>query len=201
MPSTLQVGITGGIGSGKSLVSHIFKCFGIPVYDADSQAKKLMISDPVLIKQIKSAFGDKAYQDDGALDRSFISKATFGNPEKLTVLNGLVHPRVAEDYKNWLLKNQDSKYVLREAALLYEVGADRSIDRMIVVSAPEELRINRVLSRDKHRTRADIQSIIKNQWSEDEKLKRADHIIYNDDEHMVIPQVLLLHESFMKVRT
>jgi dephospho-CoA kinase len=198
MQSPLQVGITGGIGSGKSLVCRIFKCFGVPVYDADSQAKNLMTSDPVLVKQIKAEFGEKAYHNDGSLDRKFISKATFGNPKKLAVLNGLVHPRVAEGYKLWLSHHQRSGYVLREAALLYEVGADRFIDRMIVVSAPEQLRINRVLARDTHRNRTDIQSIIKNQWPEEDKLKRADHIIYNDDEHMVIPQVLRLHENFMK---
>jgi dephospho-CoA kinase len=196
---SLQVGITGGIGSGKSLVCHIFKCFGVPVYDADSKAKSLMTSDPSLVNQIKAEFGEKAYQNDGTLDRAFISKTTFDNPERLAVLNRLVHPRVAGDYQTWLSNHQDSKYVLREAALLYEVGAERSIDRMIVVSAPEELRINRVLARDKHRTRQDVQSIIKNQWPEEDKVKRADHIIYNDDEHMVIPQVLQLHELFVNL--
>jgi dephospho-CoA kinase len=194
MQSPLQVGITGGIGSGKSLVCHIFKCFGVPVYDADGRAKSLMTSDQVLVNQIKTAFGQKVYHNDGTLDRSFLSKATFGNPERLAILNGFVHPRVAEDYKAWLSNHQDSRYVLREAALLYEVGADRSIDRMIVVSAPEELRIHRVLRRDKHRTKEDVQLIIKSQWPEENKLKRADHIIYNDDKNMVIPQVLQLHE-------
>jgi len=192
----LQVGITGGIGSGKSLVCRIFSTLGIPVYDADSQAKKLMSTDPVLIQQIKKEFGSEAYHSDGSLDRSFLSQVTFGHPEKLSKLNALVHPQVAKDYHEWVESCAGQKYIIREAALLYEAGAYTSIDKMIVVAAPEEVRIKRVMARDPQRTEDGIRAIIKSQWPEEEKLKRADFIIYNDDEHMVIPQVLALHDTF-----
>ena len=201
MGRPLQVGITGGIGSGKSLVCHVFRCLGAPVYDADSGAKKIMTSDGLLVEQIKNEFGSSAYLKDGSLDRSYISKATFGNPERLEKLNSLVHPRVAADYATWLETHREDTYVVREAALLYEAGAYRSVDKMIVVSSPAEVRIRRVLARDAHRTREDVQAIMKNQLPEEEKLKRADYIIYNDDQHMVIPQVLALHARFSSPET
>ncbi len=197
MDHPLHVGITGGIGSGKSLVCHIFRCLGIPVYDADSRAKNLMTTDEILVGQIKKEFGPSAYLHDGSIDRTYLSHATFAHPDRLETLNSLVHPLVAEDFNGWLAMHQHDRYVLREAALLYEIGASRSVDKMIVVSAPEEIRIKRVMARDTHRTKEDIQAIMKNQLPEEEKLKRADYIIYNDDHHMVIPQVLQLHADFI----
>ncbi len=195
MKGSLQVGITGGIGAGKSLVSRIFSCLGAPVFDADSQAKKIMTSDRLLVDQIRNEFGPAAYHKDGSLNRTLLAKATFGNPERLAKLNSLVHPRVAADYANWL-QHQTFPYVLREAALLYEVGIYTSVDKMIVVTAPLELRIQRVLTRDTHRNEADVLAIINSQWPEEEKVKRADYVVHNDEEHMVIPQVLALHARF-----
>lgn len=197
MDRPLQVGITGGIGTGKSLVSRIFNCLGTPVYDADSRAKNLMTTDGILIEQIKKEFGNLSYRDDGSLDRSFLSQATFGYPEKLKKLNSFVHPRVASDYQQWVAAHGKQKYVLREAALLYETGAYASIDKMIVVSSPEKIRIRRIMERDPQRTEEEIRTIMKNQWPEEEKMKRADYIIYNDDQHMIIPQVLRLHTQFV----
>ena len=155
-----------------------------------------MTSDPELIHGIKKEFGDKMYDEEGSLNRSKLAEATFGHPERLAILNSLVHPRVAYDYRVWTAKQDNQKYVLREAALLYEVGAFTSIDKMIVVFCPEALRIKRVMERDPQRTEAGIRAIMNNQWPEEEKLKRADYIIYNDDQHMVIPQVLELHKVF-----
>lgn len=197
MSHPLQVGITGGIGAGKSVVCHIFRCLGTPVYDADSRAKNLMTTDENLVGQIRKEFGPSAYLHDGSLDRTYLSSATFAHPDRLKKLNSLVHPKVAEDYRGWLVTYQHERYVLREAALLYEIGASRSVDKMIVVSAPEDVRIKRVIARDVHRTKEDIQAIMKNQLSEEEKLKRADYIIYNDDHQLVIPQVLKLHAGFI----
>jgi|SRR6185295_1157179 len=194
--SPIQLGITGGIGSGKSLVCSIFKCLGVPVYDADSRAKVLMTSDARLIKGIKKEFGDDVYHEDGSLNRSLLSEMTFGYPERLSKLNSLVHPQVASDYREWTERQADQRYVLREAALLYEAGAFKSVDKMIVVSCPEPVRIRRVMERDPQRTEEGIKAIIKNQWSEEEKIRRADFVIYNDDHHMVIPQVLSLHAQF-----
>lgn len=192
----MQVGITGGIGAGKSLVCHIFRCLGTPVYDADSRAKNLMTTDEILVGQIKKEFGAPAYLPDGSLDRTYLS-SVFAHRARLETLNSLVHPRVAEDYKGWLATHRHEKYVLREAALFYEIGISRSVDKMIVVSAPEDIRIKRVIARDAHRTEEDIQAIMKNQLPEEEKAKRADFIIYNDDQHMIIPQVLQLHTGFI----
>jgi dephospho-CoA kinase len=201
MDRPLQVGITGGIGSGKSLVCHIFKTLGVPVYDADSQAKVLMTTDTVLIGQIKKEFGQTSYRADGSLDREYLSSATFGKKDRLEKLNSLVHPRISADYIHWANEQIRVPYILREAALLYEVGANASIDKMIVVSAPEGIRIKRVSLRDPQRTTEQIKAIINSQWPEEEKLKRADYIIYNDDTRMVIPQVLEIHERLISQGT
>ena len=197
MNRPLQVGITGGIGSGKSLVSRIFEHLGIPVYDADTHAKNLMSTDSTLIEQITKEFGSNAYKKDGSLDRGYLSSTTFGKKDRLEKLNDLVHPRVAADYSRWSNDHSGFPYVLREAALLYEIGADASVDKMIVVSAPENLRINRIVVRDPQRTIEQIKAIISSQWPEDDKLKRADYVVYNDDQKMVIPQVLDIHRKLM----
>ncbi len=194
----LQVGITGGIGSGKSLVCRIFEALGAPVYDADSRARSMMKKDPALVTQITREFGPSAYHN-GELNRALISQLTFGNPDRLKRLNELVHPRVADDYAHWAAGQFQHPYVLKEAALLYESGSYRSVDKMIVVSAPEELRIKRTLARDPHRTQADLQKIMNSQWPETEKVKRADFVIYNDEQHLVIPQVLKLHKIFLNI--
>ena len=199
MPLPLQVGITGGIGSGKSLVSRIFKCLGAHVYDADGRAKNLMSTDAELASQIKKEFGPLSYRPDGTLDRTYLGKVTFGKSDRLEKLNHLVHPRVAQDYQNWINRHSSFKYILREAALLYEAGAYKTIDKMIVVSAPENVKIKRVLARDPQRSRDDVKAIIASQWPDEEKLKRADFIIYNDNQHLVIPQVLMLHNQFTNV--
>ncbi len=193
----LQIGVTGGMGSGKSLVCHIFQCLGAPVYDADSRAKNLMTTDGILVEQIKKEFGVLTYTPDGKLDRSYLSKATFGHPERLGKLNSLVHPRVADDYSRWTESHADFPYLIREAALLYEAGAYLTVDKMIVVTAPEDVRVKRVTIRDPHRTKEDIKTIMESQWPEEEKIKRADFIVKNDDRHMVIPQVLDLHHQFI----
>jgi dephospho-CoA kinase len=195
MKTPLQIGITGGIGSGKSLVSRIFNLLGIPVYDADSRAKSVMTTDGILVSQIKKEFGVLSYNGDGSLNREYLAEHVFSDPEKLKLLNSLVHPRVGEDFNRWL-KEQNSAYVLKEAALLFEAGSNAALDKIIVVSAPEELRINRVLLRDKHRTAQQVKDIIRNQLKEEEKLKLADYIIVNDESRPLIPQVLELHKQF-----
>jgi dephospho-CoA kinase len=192
----LQIGITGGIGSGKSTVYQIFSALGVPVYDADSRAKSLMTTDGILMSQIKKEFGVLSFRADGSVDREYLAQAVFNDQEKLEKLNGLIHPRVAEDYNAWMGK-QENEYVLKEAALLFETGSYRVLDKIIVVHAPKELRINRVLKRDSHRTREQVQHIMQNQLSDEEKIKRADFVIMNDESALVIPQVLKLHEQFI----
>lgn len=199
MNAPLQIGITGGIGSGKSLVCKIFQCLGVPVYDADSHAKELMTTDGILVSEIKKEFGVLSYDADGGLNREYLTKEVFSDSDRLRTLNKLVHPRVGIDYKKWVDQKKNQPYVLKEAALLYEAGSDRSLHKVIVVHANESLRIQRVLKRDPHRTADQVRAIIRNQMPEDEKLKRADFMIRNDETTLLIPQVLSLHHHFISL--
>lgn len=198
-PTPLQIGITGGIGSGKSTVSHIFSILGIPIYDADSRAKYLMAHNKDLKQAIQKAFGEEAYLKNGELNRSFLAAQVFSDSEKVKIINGLVHPEVAKDYLQWL-SEQKSPYVLREAALMIESGSHKLLDKLIAVFAPENLRIERVKKRDPQRSEAEIKAIIAKQLPEEEKLKLADFIIYNDEQHPLIPQVLALHNHFLDLK-
>ena len=200
MNHPLQVGVTGGIGSGKSVVCRIFHCLGVPIYDADSRAKMVMTTDGILVEQIKKEFGTLSYLPDGNLNRTYLSREVFGNSERLRTLNGLVHPRVAQDYAYWLERHGKFPYLIREAALLFEAGVAPMLGQTIVVVAPEALRIRRVQARDPHRTVEEIRKIISNQLPDEEKMKRANHILLNDNQHLVIPQVLELHHTFLKNR-
>jgi dephospho-CoA kinase len=194
---SLKVGITGGIGSGKSTVCKIFALLGVPVYDADSQAKRLMIEDEVLVAQIKAEFGEQSYAKNGELNREYLSREVFNNSLKLESLNRLVHPRVGLDSERWLNENANAPYTIKEAALLFEAGSYRKLDKIIVVVAPEAIRVSRVVNRDKSRTQADVLKIMGNQMPEEEKISRADFVINNDENELLIPQVLKLHERFI----
>ena len=156
-----------------------------------------MTTDGILVSQIQKEFGDLAYHPDGSLNREYLAGHVFLHDEELEKLNSLVHPRVAVDYAKWLNGNQDEPYVLKEAALLYESGSFHMLDKIIVVSAPEGLRQKRVLKRDAHRTVEQFKGIVEKQMPEEEKLKRADYIITNDESVLLIPQVLKLHEQFI----
>jgi len=193
MKRPFQVGITGGIGSGKSLVCRIFGVLGIPLYDADSRAKILMTTDRILVDQIKKEFGNLSYHPDGSLNREHLRKA-FSNTSELNKLNAIVHPRVAMDYKKWVDQQIGFKYVIKEAALLLESGSAKELDHLIVVFAPKPLRIQRVLKRDPHRSQLEVENIINNQMDDKEKMALANDVIVNDETCLVIPQVLELHE-------
>jgi dephospho-CoA kinase len=164
-------------------------------------ARNLMTSDSVLIDQIKKEFGDLSYQSDGSLNREFLSKKVFNDPGKLEKLNRLVHPRVGIDSENWIERNKANPYVVKEAALLFESGANKSLDKIIVVTAPEPLRVQRVLNRDKSKSEEYVLKIIRNQMDEVEKIKKADYVIRNDETELVVPQVLKLHERFIACAT
>jgi dephospho-CoA kinase len=196
MGKPLQIGITGGIGSGKSLVCKIFNALGAPTYDADSRAKMVMTTDGILVDAIKKEFGILTYDAKGVLNRQYLANNVFNQPDKLKRLNELVHPRVALDYEQWVGSQADVKYVLKEAALLFESGSYQSLDKIIVVTAPETLRVQRVLVRDPHRSIEQTKEIIRNQLAEEEKIKRADYVIANDETTLLIPQVLKLHLQF-----
>ena len=196
MSGPLQIGITGGIGSGKTLICKIFHSLGSPIYDADSRAKILMTTDGILVEQIKKEFGMLSYNEDGSLNRKYLGQIAFDQKLKLEKLNQLVHPRVAKDYEEWVITHQHFPYVIKEAALLFESGSYKGLDKIVVVSASEQIRMKRVLQRDTHRTEKDVENIFGNQLPENEKLKRADFVIINDETRLVIPQVLELHERF-----
>ncbi|MBX2895178.1 MAG: dephospho-CoA kinase [Cyclobacteriaceae bacterium] len=197
MVNPLQVGITGGIGSGKSLVCKIFNTLGVPSYDADSRAKIVMTTDGILVEAIKKEFGVLSYDATGTLNRQHLATTVFNQPDKLKRLNELVHPRVALDYERWVQSQATVKYVLKEAALLFESGSDQTLNKIIVVTAPETLRVQRILQRDPHRSIEQTKAIIRNQMAEAEKIKRADYVITNDETQLLIPQVLNLHYQFI----
>jgi len=189
----LVVGLTGGIGSGKSLVAEIFSHLNIPIYNSDEKAKALMNS-PGLMGQIKSDFGEKTYVDN-KLNRSYLSKIVFNNSEELQKLNNIVHPVVRKDFILWH-EQQDSLYTIREAAILFESGASQDCDKIIAVSANEEIRIARVMKRD-NSVREDVKARILNQWSDEKRNNLSDFVILNDEEKMLIPQVIRIHEQLI----
>ncbi|MFY0607870.1 MAG: dephospho-CoA kinase [Cyclobacteriaceae bacterium] len=191
------IGITGGIGSGKSTVCKIFQTLGVPIYDADSSAKRLIDTNADLQQSIISLLGEEAYQD-GTYNRTFVAKQVFSNPEKLARLNAIIHPAVGKDFKDWAA-NQNAKYVMKEAALLFESGSATELDKIILITAPEDMRVNRVLLRDPHRTPESIHAIISKQWPEERKAEKSDYIISNDEARLVIPQVLKIHTAILKL--
>lgn len=197
----LRIGITGGIGSGKSMVARVFAALRVPVYDSDSRAKWVMVHDLVLRAQLQAAFGTQAYDAAGQLNRPYLAQVAFNDAAQLARLNALVHPRVGEDFAAWTAAQaaQGRPYILKEAALLYESGAYKDLDSIITVFAPVEVRTARVLLRDTKRSAAEVRAIMDKQLGEEEKLARAAHVIYNDDSQLVLPQVLALDAAFRRV--
>lgn len=193
----LKIGITGGIGSGKSIICEIFKVFGIPIYNADERAKWLTNNDLQLRKEIKELLGRNAYDSNGQYNRKWVAEQVFANPDLLKQLNMLIHPRVFEDTDKWIRKNKDKPYVIKEAALMNKAGVGNDLDRVVVVSAPLHLRIARTQKRDPQRTLQEIDAIIARQKTEEEFSQIADHKIINDDTQLLIPQILDLHQKFI----
>ena len=191
----LKIGLTGNMGSGKTTVSKIFELLGIPVFYADDAAKKVMVTDQVLINEIKSAFGEESSFDDGALNRKHIAAIVFNNNALLANLNSLVHPATFRAFDAWVANFADVPYVLKEAALLFESDSYKMCDYTVMVQAPLESRIKRVMQRD-GLTRIEVESRNAHQFSEEKKTRLADYIINNDDTQLVIPQVLELHRVF-----
>ena len=194
---TKRIGITGGIGSGKTTACRIFAALGIPVYYADDRAKWLMQNDPKLVAALKNAFGENTYDDQGLLNRSYLAEIVFNNKKQLNILNGLVHPAVREDGIRWDEQHQATPYTLREAALLYESGIDQLLDQVITVTAPENLRIQRVIERD-GLSAEQVKARIDKQWPEEKKVGLADFVIHNDGRHSLIRQVYQIHQQVSK---
>ena len=193
----LKVGITGGIGSGKTTVCKVFELLGIPVFYADLQARLLMSKDMQLMNDLKEAFGDSVYRADGSLDRKFLASIVFNDAVQLEKLNSLVHPAVFRAFDTWS-SQQSTAYVLKEAAILFESGSHRDCNYTIVVESPVEMRLRRVINRD-NVTEEEVRRRMDKQMSEEEKRELADFVLKNDERRLLIPQVLKIHERLVNL--
>ncbi len=193
----MVVGITGGIGSGKSVVCSVFATLGIPVYDADTEAKKLY-DLPEVIAEVKNSFGKNYFSSSGELDKKKFAELVFNDERALKKINAIIHPFVKRNFNEWKKQLKEKPYVLKEAAILFESGSNKGCDKVITVTAPVELRIQRVMQRD-GRTRNQIEEIIAKQWSDEEKIKRSDFVIVNDETKLVLPVVLSIHKKLISL--
>lgn len=188
-----KIGLTGGIGSGKSTIAQIIKHIGYPVYIADKEAARLMDSHPDIRKDITERLGANCYTSEGHINKPVLAQIIFENKEALEEVNRIVHPRVMEAFEQWAAM-QSTSLVFCETAILYESGLERYFDAVICVTAPEDVRVRRVMERDRCELK-DVMARVRNQMDEDEKCQRANFVIYNDGEHMAVPQVLdVLHK-------
>ena len=191
----LKIGLTGGIGSGKSTVAKVFTQLGIAVYCSDDRAKALMVNDAELRSSIKVLFGEQSYNL-GQLNRAYLASKVFSDKNALERLNALVHPVLKKDFNLWCIK-QSSPYILKEAAILFESGANKGLDKVILVVAPKDLRINRVVERDKVSSES-VLDRINTQWSDERKKSLSDYEISNDGKCSVLDQVLKVHNELIK---
>ena len=189
-----KIGITGGIGSGKTTICKVFESLNVPVYYADDEAKNIYLKNSELKLQIIDVFGKDIYHGNGQINRQKLSDIVFNDKDKLEILNRLVHPVVARDFKEWCEINANSSYIIKEAALLIETGSYKELDYLIYVSAPLEERIDRVVYRDNN-SREEVLARIKNQMPESDKIRHADLILENDNNQLLVPKILALHEE------
>jgi dephospho-CoA kinase len=197
MDLPLLIGVTGGIGSGKSMVCRLFECLDIPIYYADSRAKWLTNNDPEIREKVVALLGNEAYDSAGRYNTRFVASSVFQNEPLLKELNAIIHPVVLRDTQAWVAQHSGAPYVVKEAAIMARAGQSNAVDYVVVVEAPVELRIQRILERDK-RTEKEIRAIIERQVSDESRREIADYIVDNDDASELIPQVLHLHEIFLK---
>ncbi len=190
----IKVGITGGIGSGKSTVAKVFEVLGIPVYYADDAAKRLMNEDELLKTELQELFGKETYID-GKLNRKYLADLVFNDEEKLSLLNSIIHPATLRDSDQWMTQ-QSTPYAIKEAALIFESGAQEHLDYVIGVSAPLPARLQRVMKRD-HVTREEVKARMEKQLDESIKMRLCDYVITNDETELVIPQVIKIHEELI----
>ena len=194
----LKVGITGGIGSGKTTVCRVFEVLGIPVFYADDAAKSIMHTDARLREDIIKGFGKDSYTINGDLDRKYIAAIVFSNKEQLVKLNALIHPVVFRAFESWVGEQKDVPYVLKEAALLFESDAYKMCDQSILVISPEALKFERIMVRDQI-TLEEVRLRMDRQFSDEKKEKMADHLITNNEQLLLIPQILALHKHFIQM--
>ncbi len=190
----LKIGLTSGIGSGKTTVAHIFEVLGIPVFYADDAAKQLMNEDENLKQQIITHFGEESYLD-GKLNRSYLSRVVFSDAEKTNLINSIIHPATIANAELWMNK-QTTPYAIKEAALIFEANAEKQLDLVIGVQSPLSLRIHRVMQRD-NITEEAVLARMQKQMNEEEKMSRCDFVIVNDEVELLVPQVVALHEKLL----
>lgn len=193
----LKVGITGGIGSGKTTVCRMFEVLGVPVYYADDRAKQLMHTDESIRKKLIELFGNEVFIEK-SLNRKLIADLAFKDPTLLTKLNAIVHPAVFNDAQEWFASHEDKRYTLYEAAILFETGSYIFLDKTITVFAPLEDRIVRTMKRD-NSSREEVMERVSKQMSDEEKMKKSDYIIYNDSTQPLIEQVLTIHHRLIEL--
>jgi dephospho-CoA kinase len=191
----LKIGVTGGIGSGKTTVCRVFEVLNVPVYYSDQRTKEIMAENEMLKNELISAFGDQVYNEKGILNTAYLASVVFNDQQKLNILNNLVHPYVLIDFETWCKKQQNQKYIILESAIIYESGIENLLDDVIVIDAPIETRYKRIIDRDKA-SAEEVRQRIDKQMPSGEKLKLADHIIFNDGKRSIIDQILLLHREF-----
>lgn len=192
----LKLGVTGGIGSGKSTICRMFSVLGIPVFSADVEAKRLQDSDPELKSVINEIAGTDLYSS-GQLDRTKLAELIFGNKDMLGRVNSAVHPAVFSFFNEWV-ENQESPYVIMEAAIMFESGASKLMDRILTVVTPVEERIERLIRGNKL-TREQVVERIKNQLDDESRIKKSDYIIYNSENDMIIPAVISVHKEMLNL--
>jgi len=193
----LKVGITGGMGSGKSTICAIFESLKIPVYYSDDRAKALMIS-PKIKSKIQEYFGKNIYKDNNELDRKLLAEIVFNDKSKLDKLNSIVHPAVFEDFRKWVKTHQNYPYIIKEAALMFESKSYKELDFVVNVNAPIEVRIKRILERDKS-SRKQILERINKQFTDKKRSELANYTIINNGKKLLIPQILKLHEILIQI--
>lgn len=191
----LKLGITGGIGSGKTTVCRLFGLLGIPVYYADDESKKLLNEDQEVKEKVLAVFGKSILDNSGMIDRKKLAAIVFNNKEQLEKLNAILHPAVGLNFENWL-KKQNTPYILKEAAILFESGAYKQVDKVLTITAPLELKIQRTMKRDGV-SKEEIERRMQLQMTDEEKVKRSDFIITNNEQELLIPQVLALHQQLV----
>ena len=189
---TKIIGLTGGIGSGKTTIANHLKSLGIPVYNSDEQAKKILYL-PETIKSLKSVFGNSIFSNN-LLDKEKLSQLVFNNQEQLKFLNQIIHPKVKIDFQKWLIANNNSPLVIKEAAILFESGSYKDCDAVISISAPQEIRIQRVIERN-HVNYDEVMSRINNQWTDEMREKKSDYVIDNQDIKIACAQT----ENYIKI--
>ena len=186
-----KVGLTGGIGSGKSTICKIFSLLGASVYEADKEAR-LLLDEKEIKNKIITVLGKDVLDESGNIDRRKTAAKVFSDKQSLEKLNSIVHPAVKNHFEQWL-KKQNAKYIIKEAAILFESGANEGLDEVIAISSPEHLRIKRVMQRDGI-SEEQVRARMRNQWSDEEKIKKAQHVIVNDEVQLILPQILKIHK-------